>query len=127
MSLTPTAMLETTLGLYVVIDEGEGYDDVLIIPTSFGHRRVVARADLEAMGTLHPATTDSPQDVADELAAGVRSFLSSLSFMAPEMVELQAQVKLAQPLAGYEAAKESDPTAAPASMGGPSRVEGDSP
>lgn len=121
MSLAPTAMLETTLGLYVVIDEGEGYDDVLIIPVSFGHRRVVARAELEAMGTLHPASTDSPQDVADELAAGVRSFLSSLPFMAPEMVA----PRLAELLAEYEATKESDPTAAPASMGGQSRAEGD--
>lgn len=102
MSLTPTAMLETSTGLYVVIDEGEGYDAVLIIPASFDHRRVVARADLEAMGTLHPATTDSPQDVADELAAGVRSFLASLPFMAPEMVA----PRLAELLAEYEAAGE---------------------
>jgi hypothetical protein len=52
---------------------------------------------------LDPPSTVDVADVADELAAGVRSFLSSLAFMAPEAVELQARVKLAEPLAGYDA------------------------
>lgn len=47
---------------------------------------------------------------ANALAAGVRSFLSSLPYMAPEMVEFQARVKLAEPLAEYEvAAAAGDP------------------
>jgi hypothetical protein len=41
---------------------------------------------------------------ANALAAGVRSFLSSLPYMAPETVELQARTKLAEPLAEYEVA-----------------------
>jgi hypothetical protein len=42
---------------------------------------------------------------AEALAAGVRSFLSSLPFTAPESVDFQAQAKLAEPLRDYEAAR----------------------
>ena len=44
-------------------------------------------------------------EAAEDLAAGVRDFLSSLPYMAPEMVELQAKVKLGEPLADYDAAR----------------------
>lgn len=41
------------------------------------------------------------------LAGGVRSFLSSLAFMAPEAISFQARVKLAEPLAEWEASQSS--------------------
>ena len=48
----------------------------------------------------------SDHEAAEHLAAGVRSFLSSLPFMAPETVGLQARVKLAEPLAEFERSPE---------------------
>jgi hypothetical protein len=44
------------------------------------------------------------EDAADTLAGGVRSFLSALSCMAPEALEFQARVKLAEPLLEYDQA-----------------------
>lgn len=46
-------------------------------------------------------------DAADNLAAGVRSFLESFPYMAPEMIGMQARVKLAEPLRDYELMRES--------------------
>lgn len=43
-------------------------------------------------------------EAADALAGGVKSFLESLPFMAPEMVGTQAQIKLAEPLQDYKRA-----------------------
>jgi hypothetical protein len=39
---------------------------------------------------------------ADNLASNVKSFLASLPYVAPEMIEFQANVKLAEPLAEYQ-------------------------
>jgi hypothetical protein len=41
------------------------------------------------------------REAAQSLAAGVRSFLASLPFMAPEMIDTQARVKLLEPLARF--------------------------
>lgn len=41
-------------------------------------------------------------NAADALAGGIRSFLSSLPYAAPEAIGYQARVKLAGPLAEYE-------------------------
>jgi hypothetical protein len=46
---------------------------------------------------------------ADNLAANVRSFLGSLNFMAPEMVETQAMIKLREPLDEYNIARHGEP------------------
>jgi hypothetical protein len=45
---------------------------------------------------------DELKEAADNLAANVKSFLSSLPFVAPEQIEFQAQVKLREPLEEYE-------------------------
>lgn len=47
-------------------------------------------------------------EAADWLASNVRSFLSSLPYTAPEALELQASVKLREPLEGYEAARRGE-------------------
>lgn len=44
-------------------------------------------------------------DAADELAAGVQSFLDSFPFIAPEAMPLHLQVKLQEPLDRYNAEK----------------------
>lgn len=44
-------------------------------------------------------------DAADELAAGVRSFLQTLPFAAPESIGLHASVKLREKLEEYERIK----------------------
>jgi hypothetical protein len=41
------------------------------------------------------------EEAADNLASNVRSFLTSLPFMAPEQISFQAQVKLQEPLDEY--------------------------
>jgi hypothetical protein len=46
---------------------------------------------------------------ADNLAANVRSFLSSLPFVAPEQVEFQSMVKLREPLDEYNIARHGEP------------------
>lgn len=53
--MQPTGVIETPLGLLVVIDDGPDYAQALVMPASFEHRRVVERSELSEMGTLHPA------------------------------------------------------------------------
>jgi hypothetical protein len=43
---------------------------------------------------------------ADALAAGVESFLTSLPYMAPEVIAARAEDKLRKPLAAYRKAAE---------------------
>jgi hypothetical protein len=63
------------------------------------HRQVShLRADLEAA----QANAHAQWERGEELAAGVRGFLGTLPYMAPEAVELQARIRLAEPLAEYE-------------------------
>jgi len=58
---------------------------------------------LNATGyTLVAAGETVPRSSAEQLAGGVRSFLSSLPFQPPEAIGFQARVKLAGPLAEYE-------------------------
>lgn len=49
---------------------------------------------------------------ADALAAGVRSFLSSLPYQAPEAISFQASAKLLVPLREFEAVIEGQTDAA---------------
>ena len=48
------------------------------------------------------ASAEAELEAAAGLAEGVRSFLSSLPYMAPEAIGFQAKVKLAEPLADYD-------------------------
>jgi hypothetical protein len=56
-------------------------------------------------------TDDMPtlEEAADNLAANVRSFLTSLPFMAPEQVEFQSKVKLQEPLDEYNIVRHGEP------------------
>lgn len=46
--------------------------------------------------------TDDERLAADNLAGGVRDFLSSLSYVAPEALGLHVRVKLLEPLEEWE-------------------------
>jgi hypothetical protein len=53
VSLAPTAIAEDSrAGMWVVVDDDGESEQVLLIPCSFAHRRVVTRGELATM-TLH--------------------------------------------------------------------------
>jgi hypothetical protein len=61
----------------------------------------------EGFGAAGPC----PVHAAEALAGGVRSFLSSLPYTAPEAIDFQARVKLAGPLEEYESVQRANANA----------------
>lgn len=73
---------------------------VVVVPV-----RVSVSFSVETHESLRNALEESEAQ-SEQLAHGIRSFLSSLPFQPPEALGFQARAKLAEPLATYERDRE---------------------
>ena len=70
MSMNPTGLVIDNLGgagIFTVIDDGPDSAQVLVIPGSFYHRRLVPRGEVPSLGEYHPARVPPPAED-DDLA-----------------------------------------------------------
>jgi uncharacterized protein YjlB len=79
VTLRPTGILETPDGnLYTVIDDIDT-ESVVLIPMSYGHRRLAKREDLGAEGVLHEGRSAGVQTGRPEYSIVSRAGLSPLA------------------------------------------------